>query len=246
MSAFDPEKTTVKTRQALAHAQAMARELGHPELTTLHLLMAAVQQEGGLVRPLLERAGAHGDAVERAISAAFSLLPRVAGGDLRPSREFGHALDQAALEAQQLHDRFLSTEHLVLAFVADPLRRRGVKAGEVLRDLGVTRELLLSALAEVRGSQQVDSDTPEGTYEALEKYTRDLTALARAQRLDPVIGRDVEIRRAIQVLSRRTKNNPVLIGDPGVGKTALAEGIAARIAANSRSSASMRSSGVRV
>ncbi len=231
MATFDPEKTTVKTRHALAHAQAMARELGHPELTSLHLLMATVQQEGGLVRPLLERAGVHGAAVERAISKAFSLLPRIDGGDLRPSKELGHALDAATTEALQLRDRFLSTEHLLLALVSDAAERHRVKASEVLRTLGATRELLLSALSEVRGAQHADSESPEDTYEALAKYTRDLTSLARNQKLDPVIGRDAEIRRAIQVLSRRTKNNPVLIGDPGVGKTALAEGIALRITA---------------
>ncbi len=231
MATFDPEKTTVKTRHALAHAQAMARELGHPELTSLHLLMAMVQQDGGLVRPLLERAGVHGAAVERAISENFSLLPRIDGGELRPSKELGHALDAATTEALQLRDRFLSTEHLLLAFLSDAAERHRVKASDVLGKLGATRDLLLSALSEVRGAQQADSESPEDKYEALAKYTRDLTALAREQHLDPVIGRDVEIRRAIQVLSRRTKNNPVLIGDPGVGKTALAEGIALRIAA---------------
>jgi len=231
MATFDPEKTTVKTRRALAHAQAMARDLGHPELTSLHLLMGMVQQDGGLVRPLLERAGVHGAAVERSVSADFSLLPRIDGGELQPSKELGHALDAATTEASQLRDRFLSTEHLLLAFLSDSAERHRVKATDVLRKLGATRELLLSALSEVRGAQQADSESPEDKYEALAKYTRDLTALAREQKLDPVIGRDAEIRRAIQVLSRRTKNNPVLIGDPGVGKTALAEGIALRIAA---------------
>ncbi len=230
MAVFNPERTTVKTRHAIAHAQAMAKELGHPEITTLHLLMATAQQDGGLVRPLLERAGVHGAALERAISQAFARLPRVGGTDAKPSRELHAALDLAANEAEQLHDKFVSTEHFVLAFLNDKAPGNKIKAGEVLRELGASRDLVLSALQEVRGSQSVDTEDPEGKYEALSKYTRDLTALAHNQKLDPVIGRDAEIRRAIQVLSRRTKNNPVLIGDPGVGKTALAEGIALRIA----------------
>jgi ATP-dependent Clp protease ATP-binding subunit ClpB len=231
MAAFNPEKATVKTRHAVAHAQAMARELGHPEIDSLHLLMAALSQEGGLVRPLLERAGVHGAAIERAATAEFSKRPQVSGGSVGVSRELHTALDLAAAEAEALKDKFISTEHLVLAFLSDKAAKANVKASKLLRELGASRELVLSALQEMRGSQSVTTEDPEGTYEALAKYTRDLTGLARAQKLDPVIGRDSEIRRAIQVLSRRTKNNPVLIGDPGVGKTAIAEGIALRIAA---------------
>ena len=229
MAVFNPEQTTVKTRQAIAHAQAMARELGHPELTSLHLLMAAVQQDGGLVRPLLERAGVHGAALERALSVEFSKQPRVAGGDVRPSSELARSLDLAAGEAEALHDKFVSTEHLILGFLTEQAKKARIRAAAVLEELGASRELILSALSEMRGGQTVDTESPEGTYEALDKYCRDLTALAKQNKLDPVIGRDNEIRRAIQVLSRRTKNNPVLIGDPGVGKTALAEGIARRI-----------------
>jgi ATP-dependent Clp protease ATP-binding subunit ClpB len=231
MAVFNPEKTTVKTRHAIAHAQAMARELGHPEVDSLHLLMAAVSQEGGLVRPLLERAGIHGAAIERAVTSEFSKRPKVSGGNLGVSRELHTALDLAAGEAEALKDKFVSTEHIVLALLSDAAGKAGIKAGKLLRELGAARELVLSALQEMRGNQSVTTEDPEGTYEALAKYTRDLTGLARAQKLDPVIGRDAEIRRAIQVLSRRTKNNPVLIGDPGVGKTAIAEGIALRIAA---------------
>jgi ATP-dependent Clp protease ATP-binding subunit ClpB len=149
---------------------------------------------------------------------------------LRTSRELAAALDLAADEAEALHDKFVSTEHLILAFLGDKAARADVKANALLRELGATRDLVLSALREVRGNQRVDTQDPESTYEALAKYARDLTALAKRDKLDPVIGRDAEIRRALQVLSRRTKNNPVLIGDPGVGKTALAEGIAQRIA----------------
>jgi len=231
MAAFSAESSTIKTRHALAHAQAMARELGHPEVTSLHLLMAALGQEGGLVAPLLERAGVHASAVERALHSELARLPRTSGADLHPSRELIAALDRAASEAETLRDKFVSTEHLVLALLADGPSKARSLAGELLRGLGASRDLVLSALRDVRGTQTVDTEEPEGKYEALDKYTRDLTALARKQKLDPVIGRDSEIRRAIQVLSRRTKNNPVLIGDPGVGKTAIAEGIAQRVAA---------------
>src|SRR5690606_34479814 len=170
-------------------------------------------------------------AIDRLLSRELGRLPKVHGADLRPARELGEALDLAAGEAEQLKDKFVSTEHLLLAFLSDAAQRSNIKATSLLRELGATRDLILSALREVRGSQTVDTETPEDTYEALGKYARDLTALARQQKLDPVIGRDNEVRRALQVLSRRTKNNPVLIGDPGVGKTALAEGIAQRIAA---------------
>ncbi|MCX4241416.1 ATP-dependent chaperone ClpB [Paraliomyxa miuraensis] len=230
MPAFSPESATIKTRHALAHAQAMAKELGHPEVTSLHLLTAAVQQDGGLVGPLLERAGVHANAVSRALATELSKLPRVSGAELRVARELGDALELSAKEAAELKDKFVSTEHLLLALVSDAARRKEVKAARVLHELGANRELLLSALRDVRGTQTVDTEDPEGKYEALQKYARDLTALARQEKLDPVIGRDAEIRRALQVLARRTKNNPVLIGDPGVGKTALAEGIAQRIA----------------
>ncbi len=232
MAVFHPEQTTIKTRHAIAHAQAMAKELGHPEVTSLHLLMASLQQEGGLVRPLLERAGLHGTAIERALTAEFSKQPCVSGGsEIGASQELREALDMAAGEAETLRDKFVSTEHLVLAFLDDRAERAKIRAAKLLRGLGASRDLLLSALADIRGAHNVQDEAPEEKYEALAKYTRDLAALARAGKLDPVIGRDEEIRRAIQVLSRRTKNNPVLIGDPGVGKTAIAEGIAQRITA---------------
>ncbi len=231
MAVFNPERATVKTRQALAHAHAMARELSHPELDSLHLLLAIVQQEGGAVRPVLERAGVHPAALERLAAERFARRAKVSGTDPQPSAELRSLLDLAANEAEQLHDSYVSTEHLLLACGSDAAAKKSVRAHELLRELGATRELLMSALAEVRGTQRVDTPEPEGKYEALAKYTRDLTDLAARQKLDPVIGRDAEIRRALQVLSRRTKNNPVLIGEPGVGKTAIVEGIALRIAA---------------
>ncbi len=232
MAVFNPETATVKTRHAIAHAQAMTKELGHPELTSLHLLQAALQQEGGLALPLLERTGIHGAAIERAVKAELARQPRVqGGGEPTPSKEVRELLDLAAGEAEALHDRFVSVEHLILACFNPKASKQKIRAAEVLSKLGGSRELLLSALAEIRGNQTVQDDSPEDKYEVLNKYCRDLTDAARQQKLDPVIGRDDEIRRAIQVLSRRTKNNPVLIGDPGVGKTAIAEGIALRIAA---------------
>ena len=230
MAAFNPESATVKTRHAIAHAQAMAKELGHPEINSLHLLMAALQQDGGLARPLLERAGAHGAAIERAIKAELGKQPRVSGGDLGVTRELHALLDLAAGEAEAIHDRFVSTEHLLLGALSDKAAKERIRAAQLLQSLGVSRDLVLSALAEIRGTQSVQDENPEDKYESLAKYGRDLTQVAKQGKLDPVIGRDTEIRRAIQVLSRRTKNNPVLIGDPGVGKTAIAEGIAQRIA----------------
>jgi ATP-dependent Clp protease ATP-binding subunit ClpB len=230
MAVFNPESTTLKTRHALAHAQAMARELKHPEVTTLHLLMACIQQDGGLVRPLLERAGIHGSAAERALSESLARQPSVQGGrEPSPSGELAASLDSAAQEAEALRDQFVSTEHFILAFLKDVSPRPAPRAQAVLSGLGATRELILSALREMRGNRRIETDTPEGEYEALNRYTRDLTHAARDGKLDPVIGRDEEIRRAIQVISRRTKNNPVLIGEPGVGKTAIVEGIAQRI-----------------
>ena len=230
MAVFNAESATVKTRHALAHAQAMARELGHPEITSTHLFTATMQQDDGLARPLLERAGVHGAAIDRLLQQHLAKMPKVQGSDVRPSRELGESLDLAAEEAKSLKDKFVSTEHLLLAFLNDKAVRSGIKAALLLRELGANRDLVLSALREVRGSQSVDTENPEATYEALSKYARDLTALAKQEKLDPVIGRDDEIRRTLQVLARRTKNNPVLIGDPGVGKTALAEGVAQRIA----------------
>jgi ATP-dependent Clp protease ATP-binding subunit ClpB len=231
MKPFEPESATVKTRHAIAHAQAMAKQLGHPELTSLHLLLATLEQDGGLVGPLLDRAGVHAAAAARATKEALGRLPQVQGADLRVARELHEALDLAAAEAGDLKDKFVSGEHILLALLSEKARRKSVRASEVLFGLGASRDLVLSALRDVRGSHTVDTEEPESKYEALEKYTRDLTKLARAEKLDPVIGRDAEIRRTLQVLARRTKNNPVLIGDPGVGKTALVEGVAQRIAA---------------
>ena len=215
------DRFTEKAQEALQASVSAAEQSGQPAVEPEHLLVALLAQEGGLTRPLLEAAGVHMEEMERALSAHLHGLPSVRGGD-RPavSPALSQVLDGAAREAERLSDEYISTEHLLLAMVSRPL----------LKEHGCDRERVLKALRDIRGSHRVTDPNPESKYQALERYGRDLTALAVAGRLDPVIGRDEEIRRVIQVLSRRTKNNPVLIGEPGVGKTAIAEGLAQRIA----------------
>ncbi len=210
---MDFSRLTTKSQEAVGAAQELARRSGNPEIYPEHLLLALLDQE--LPRTLVERAGSSVADVRARAEAALSAKPSVQGTAQQPraSTDFAALLDKAEEEMRRLEDEFLSTEHLLLALDVVP------------------RDALLSALTQVRGSQRVTSHDPEGSYQALEKFGRDLTELAEAGKLDPVIGRDEEIRRVIQVLSRRTKNNPVLIGDPGVGKTAIAEGLAQRIVA---------------
>ncbi len=220
-----PDRLTNKSREALAQAQSEATRRGNPELTPEHLLLSLLQQEDGIIPALVEKAGADANALAADFQRAVESYPRVTGGS-EPglSRRLAVLLQKAEDEAKAIKDEYVSVEHLFLAAVkhdrdvAGTLRRRGLDEPKVL-----------DALKEVRGSQRVTSQDPEGTFQALEKYTKDLTKLARNGKLDPVIGRDEEIRRVMQVLSRRTKNNPVLIGEPGVGKTAIVEGIAQRI-----------------
>jgi ATP-dependent Clp protease ATP-binding subunit ClpB len=221
------DRLTTKSRDALTAAEALARRRDHQEVTSLHLLEALLVQEGGLVPALFQRAGEGPGAVRERLDQALARLPQVRGGEPYIGRELKDVLDKAFEEAERLKDEYVSAEHLVLAMLAV---RRSL-AGAVLTDAGLTRDVLERALVAIRGGQRVTSADPEGTYQALEKYTTDLTARARSGKLDPVIGREEEIRRSMQVLSRRTKNNPVLIGDPGVGKTAVVEGIAQRIVA---------------
>src|SRR5580765_8113023 len=208
---MDFEKLTIKSGEAVAAAQELARRAGNPELTPDHLTIALLDQE--LPRTLVQRSGSSVETLRAEAESRLAQQPSVSGGSAQPqaSAAFRRLLDKAFDEATGLGDEFVSVEHLLLAL-----------------DL-VPRDALLGALKEVRGGQRVTSQDPEGSYQALEKYGRDLTALAEAGKLDPVIGRDDEIRRTIQVLSRRTKNNPVLIGEPGVGKTAIVEGLAQRI-----------------
>jgi len=221
------DRFTVKSQESLTESEALARRKDHQEVTTLHLLAALLDQQGGLIPPLLERAGVNLSLLRQRLNAALGRLPTVHGADTFFGRDLKDMLDEALAEAERLKDAYVSTEHLLLAM----LGRRPTQAGSVLREAGVKREALEQALREVRGTQRVTDQDPEGKYQALEKYTTDLTELARRGKLDPVIGRDEEIRRSMQVLSRRTKNNPVLIGEAGVGKTAVVEGIASRIVA---------------
>jgi len=222
------DRLTTKSQEALAAAQERADRAGNPEIQPEHLLMELIEQKEGAVRPALEAAQVPVDKLRRAVEARLKQLPRVTGSQQKTalSTDLGQILDLAEREAERLQDSFVSTEHFLLALL-DP----GVpsEAGRILREAGATRENIYNALVSVRGGEQVTDPHPEEKYQALAKYGRDLTDLARKGKLDPVIGRDEEIRRVIQVLSRRTKNNPVLIGEPGVGKTAIVEGLAQRI-----------------
>jgi ATP-dependent Clp protease ATP-binding subunit ClpB len=218
---------TEKAQEAVLGAQQLAERAGHPEVAPEHLLLALVAQRDGIVPALLGKMNVDPTVFGPKVQGLADKLPRTSGG-AQPgaSARLRKVLAAAEQEAEQLKDEFTSTEHLFLALASDAGRAPGV---ELLRQHGVTRDAILQALATVRGSQRVTDQNPEGKYQALERYGRDLTAVARAGRLDPVIGRDDEIRRVVQVLARRTKNNPVLIGEPGVGKTAIVEGLAQRI-----------------
>jgi len=220
------EKLTVKAQEALQEAHEVAARHENQEITPLHLLSALVNQADGVVPPLLARLGIRKEALINEIEREIGRLPKVQGfSEQRLGRALNEALERAFKEADNFKDDYVSTEHLFLAIAGshrDP-------AGQLLKKLGASHEAILQALTGVRGTQRVTSQNPEATYEALDKYARDLTELARKSKLDPVIGRDEEIRRVMQILARRTKNNPVLIGEPGVGKTAIAEGLAQRI-----------------
>src|SRR5258706_4213525 len=224
------DRLTTKSQEALAAAQERAERAGNPEIQPEHLLLELIEQKEGAVRPALEAAQVPVDKLRKAVEARLEQLPKVTGTKQQPalSSELRQILDNAEREAERLQDQFVSTEHFLLAMV-DPSVTS--EAGRILREAGATRESLYNALVSVRGGEQVTDPNPEEKYQALAKYGRDLTDLARRGKLDPVIGRDDEIRRVMQVLSRRTKNNPVLIGEPGVGKTAIAEGLARRIVA---------------
>jgi ATP-dependent Clp protease ATP-binding subunit ClpB len=221
-----PDRFTVKSQDAIEHMQRLARERGHQALEPEHLLAALLAEPEGTIAATLSRLGVARDALARETDAALARLPRVSGGTMHVSPALDDVLARADERSRALKDEFVSVEHLLLA-LADPASPSG--AQKVLARAGVTPDALLHALQSVRGGQRVTDDSPEDKFQALSKYGRDLTAAARQGKLDPVIGRDDEIRRVIQVLSRRTKNNPVLIGDPGVGKTAIVEGLAQRI-----------------
>jgi len=224
---MDMNRLTEKAQAAIATAQREAEQRHHTQLEPEHLLGALVQQEAGVVRAVLEKLGVSPREVETRLETILAGFARSqAQQQVYVSPAFRRLFDTATQQAEQLKDDFLSTEHFLLALTDDSDR---TPAANLLRQLGISRDRVLQALQEIRGGQRVTSQNPETTYQSLEKYGRDLTRMARAGKLDPVIGRDEEIRRTIQVLSRRTKNNPVLIGEPGVGKTAIVEGLAQRI-----------------
>src|SRR5436190_13485055 len=223
---FRPDRLTEKTQEAIQQAQTLAQEAQHQEITPEHLLLALLQQPDGTVPPIVQQVGVDPTRVASDVKARLDKLPKVYGAETYLGSGLRRLLDAASTEMERLKDEYLSTEHLLLAIV-DEANGEGAR---ILQRAGVTREKILEALTKVRGSSRVTDATPESKFQALEKYTRDLTALAREGKRDPVIGREQEIRRVIQVLSRRTKNNPVLIGEAGVGKTAIVEGLAQRIA----------------
>ena len=221
------EKLTVKSQQAMQQAQERATELGNPEIQPVHLLLALIEDREGVIPAVLEKIGVPTERLESDLHSIEEKLPRVAGASTQPavSQGLNKVIDQAFREAANFKDEYVSTEHLLLGAA----HLKGDAVRDVLAAAGATHEAILQALTAVRGSQRVTDQNPEGKFQALEKYAKDLTELARRGKLDPVIGRDEEIRRVVQVLSRRTKNNPVLIGEPGVGKTAIVEGLARRI-----------------
>jgi ATP-dependent Clp protease ATP-binding subunit ClpB len=222
-----PERLTLKAQEALRDAGELARSRGNPVVNDAHLLAALLAQDEGVVQPLLQKAGLNVTAIRNEVEREIARFPTQAGAGAEPSfsREIQRIFDRADAEAKKLDDAYVSTEHLLLAMAEE----KGTTARAVFSAHGVDAGDLRSALQEVRGSHRVTDQSPEEKYQALERYTRNLTEEARKGKLDPVIGRDEEIRRVMQVLSRRTKNNPVLIGEPGVGKTAIVEGLAQRI-----------------
>src|SRR5437764_11034351 len=222
------DKFTIKAQEAFQHASDLASQHGNPELLPVHMLVVLVQDREGIVVPVLSKLGANPTVIEAQAMERVEALPKVSGSGATQahlSSEMQRVLDQAFKEADKFKDEYVSTEHLLLSIA----QNKSNDAQKILAAAGVTYEAVLKALTSVRGSQRVTDQNTEGKYQALERYAKALTELARRGKLDPVIGRDEEIRRVVQVLSRRTKNNPVLIGEPGVGKTAIVEGLAQRI-----------------
>ncbi len=220
------DRFTSKMQEGLQEGQALASQMQHQELMPEHLLLALLRQQDGLARPLLEKLNVRAPEVEGQLEQELARRPRISGAtEQYISADLRNVLNQAETEMTRLKDEYLSVEHFIMALIDPPK----TPAGRILQGLGVNRESVMKSLQDLRGSQRVTDQNPEGKYQTLEKYGRDLTELARKGKIDPVIGRDNEIRRVMQVLSRRTKNNPVLIGEPGVGKTAIVEGLARRI-----------------
>ena len=220
------DQFTLKTQDALQQASAIAQQNDHSEIGLPHLLVAMLEQKDGITLPIVERIGVQAGELLSAAKNLLNSYPTVTGNvQVQLSGEAQKTLAKAEKEMAALKDQFLSVEHILLAMSGSD-----GKTGDLLRQYGITKQTILEALKAVRGNQTVDSQDPESKMQALEKYCTDLTARARQDKIDPVIGRDEEIRRVMQVLVRRTKNNPVLIGEPGVGKTAIVEGLARRIA----------------
>ncbi len=220
------ERFTLKSQEALQAMQAAASQRGHQEIKNLHLLEAMLQQSDTLVLPILQKLEIQPTQLQQLLEAEMAKLPRVSGAQSYLSKEVLDTLNQAEKEAAKFRDEYISVEHLLMA-----LAHKGGSAANVLKSVGITADDLLKVLKELRGNQRITDSDPESKFQALEKYARNLTALARQEKLDPVIGRDEEIRRSIQILSRRRKNNPILIGEAGVGKTAIVEGLARRVVA---------------
>lgn len=221
------QKLTLKAQEALQRAQEIASSNNHQSIEAVHLLLVLLEDSGGIIPPMLLKLGANVDYLKSKAQQEIDALPKVGGtvvGSQFLSRDLGAVLEMALKEAQQLHDEYVSTEHLLMA-----LAEHKTAAAQLLRDQGVTKDAIVKILKDFRGSQRVTDQNPEDKYQALKRYGRSLNDDARKGKIDPIIGREEEIRRVLQVLSRRTKNNPVLIGEPGVGKTAIAEGIAQRI-----------------
>lgn len=221
---MNTQRLTIKSQELISAMQSLAQEYGHQEIRDLHLISAMQAQSESLLHPLLAKLEIPEDTLNQALTQALHKLPKVRGGQVYLAQEILDILHVAEKEADRLSDDYISGEHLLLATL-----NKGKEAAQILKNLGLNHDKLMQALKEVRGNQRVDDQNPEAKYQALEKYARNLTRLARTDKLDPVIGRDEEIRRTMQILSRRRKNNPILIGEPGVGKTAIAEGLAKRI-----------------
>ncbi|MBN1649220.1 MAG: AAA family ATPase, partial [Spirochaetales bacterium] len=220
------DKLTTKAQEAIQETDSIASRYNHPQMEPEHLLMVLLDQKEGVIPPLLDRLGANRDALRSQLDRLLQAKPRAYGesAQLSMSAPLANLLRRAETEAGSLKDEYISTEHLLLAMLSHEGELK-----HILNEEGISRDRILQALQTIRGSQRVTDQNPEDRYQVLDRFCKDLTALARKDKLDPVIGRDDEIRRVIQVLSRRTKNNPVLIGEPGVGKTAIAEGLARRI-----------------
>ncbi|MDD3536503.1 MAG: ATP-dependent chaperone ClpB [Candidatus Cloacimonetes bacterium] len=221
---MNTQRLTIKSQELISAMQSLAQEYGHQEIRDLHLVSAMQAQSESLLHPLLAKLEIPQEALSQALTQALHKLPKVRGGQVYLAQEILDILHAAEKEADRLSDDYISGEHLLLATL-----NKGKEAAQILKNLGLSHDTLMQALKEVRGNLRVDDQNPEAKYQALEKYARNLTRLARTDKLDPVIGRDEEIRRTMQILSRRRKNNPILIGEPGVGKTAIAEGLAKRI-----------------